>query len=53
MIIKTRQGLADAVIAEVRQQHSYSNPALVVLPIVGGSADYLRWLGEETAPEDE
>jgi periplasmic divalent cation tolerance protein len=53
MIIKTRHSLADAVIAEVKQQHSYSNPALVVLPVIGGSADYLRWLTEETAPEDE
>jgi periplasmic divalent cation tolerance protein len=53
MIIKTRQSLADAVIAEVKRQHSYSNPALVVLPIVGGSADYVRWLGEETTPEDK
>jgi len=53
MIIKTRQGLADAVIAEVKQQHSYTNPALIVLPITGGSADYMRWLVEETAAEIE
>lgn len=53
MIIKTRQSLADAVIAEVKRQHSYTNPALLVLPIIGGSADYVRWLGEETTPEDK
>jgi periplasmic divalent cation tolerance protein len=48
MIIKTRAVLADEVVAEVRQQHSYSNPALVVLPAVGGSADFLAWIAAET-----
>jgi periplasmic divalent cation tolerance protein len=51
MIVKTRESLASRVIEEVRTRHSYTNPALVVLPIIAGSADYLRWLGEETAPD--
>ncbi|MBX9588114.1 MAG: divalent-cation tolerance protein CutA [Hyphomonadaceae bacterium] len=49
MLIKTRADLADAVIAQVRKLHPYTNPALVVLPIAGGSADFLRWIGEQTA----
>jgi periplasmic divalent cation tolerance protein len=49
MIIKTRAGLADTAIAEARKLHPYSNPAFVVLPIAGGSADFLRWIGEQTA----
>lgn len=49
MIIKTRQSLVARLIAEVKARHSNVNPALVVLPIIEGSADYLRWLGEETA----
>ena len=49
MIIKTRAGLADAAIAAVKALHTYANPALIVVPILGGSADYLRWLGEETS----
>jgi periplasmic divalent cation tolerance protein len=49
MIIKTRAGLADTVIAETRKLHPYANPALVVLPIVGGSEDFLRWIAEQTA----
>jgi periplasmic divalent cation tolerance protein len=51
MIIKTRGSLAEKVIDAVKARHSYTNPALVVLPILGGSADYLRWLNDETAPE--
>jgi periplasmic divalent cation tolerance protein len=49
MIIKTRADLAEAVMAETRKLHPYDNPALVVLPIAGGSADFLRWIGEQTA----
>jgi periplasmic divalent cation tolerance protein len=52
MIIKTRESLAARAMAEVRTRHPYTNPALLVLPIVAGSADYLRWLEEETAPGD-
>ena len=48
MIIKTRSGLADTAIAEARKLHPYSNPALVVLPIDGGSDDFLRWIMEQT-----
>lgn len=53
MIIKTRTSLALGVMETVKANHSYANPALVVLPILGGSADYLRWLEEQTAAESE
>jgi periplasmic divalent cation tolerance protein len=49
MIIKTRAGLADTAIAEARKLHPYTNPAFVVLPIEGGSEDFLRWIAEQTA----
>jgi periplasmic divalent cation tolerance protein len=49
MLVKTRAALAETVIAEARKLHPYTNPALVVLPIEGGSADFLRWIGEQTA----
>ena len=49
MIIKTMADLADRVIAEARRQHPYTNPALVVLPVTGGSADFLEWIGQQTS----
>ena len=49
MIIKTRAQIAEAVIAEVRKLHPYDNPALVVIPVTGGSSDFLRWIAEQTA----
>ena len=49
MLIKTRAAMAAQVIAEVRALHSYSNPALLVLPIVEGSPDFLNWIAAQTA----
>jgi periplasmic divalent cation tolerance protein len=49
MIIKTRASLAERVIADVRSRHSYTNPALVVLPTEGGSQDFIGWIMTETA----
>jgi periplasmic divalent cation tolerance protein len=48
MLIKTRQAVAATVIAEVRALHSYSNPAVVALPIVDGSPDFLAWILAQT-----
>ncbi|KAB2917500.1 MAG: divalent-cation tolerance protein CutA [Hyphomicrobiaceae bacterium] len=48
MIIKTRAALADEVLAEARRLHPYTNPALLVLPVTGGSADFMRWIAQQT-----
>lgn len=48
LIAKTRQSLAGRLIAEARSRHPYENPAFVILPIEGGSADYLSWLFDQT-----
>jgi periplasmic divalent cation tolerance protein len=48
MIIKTRASLAEAVRAAVNALHSYTTPAILVLPIEGGEPGYLDWLMRET-----
>ena len=53
VIIKTRGTLAETVIEAVKARHSYTNPALIVLPIIDGSADYLSWLLAETVPKSD
>ncbi|MEZ5853637.1 MAG: divalent-cation tolerance protein CutA [Hyphomicrobiaceae bacterium] len=47
-IIKTPAALAERVIAVVRVSHPYTNPALVVLPVIAGSPAFLEWIGDET-----
>lgn len=49
MIIKTRSGLADQVMAETKRLHPYEVPALLVLPTEGGSAEYCAWIVSEAA----
>jgi len=48
MIIKTRAGLADRVCATVKASHSYTTPAIMVLPVEHVDPGYLGWLMAET-----
>jgi periplasmic divalent cation tolerance protein len=48
MIIKTRASLAEPVRAAVKQMHSYSTPAILVLPVENVDADYHAWIVAET-----
>jgi len=50
LIMKTRRGLFDQVARRVRELHCYEVPEVVAVPIVEGSADYLKWLESETRP---
>ncbi|MFC1909569.1 divalent-cation tolerance protein CutA [Chloroflexota bacterium] len=45
LIIKTRAALLDEVVALISQFHSYDVPEIIALPIIGGSRDYLEWVG--------
>lgn len=47
-ILKTRADLADRLIGYVRVAHPYVNPALVMIPAIGGSPSFLAWIGAET-----
>jgi periplasmic divalent cation tolerance protein len=48
MIIKTRAALAERVGAAVKELHSYTTPAILVLPIVSIDPAYHAWLLAET-----
>jgi periplasmic divalent cation tolerance protein len=48
MIVKTRAVLAEQVRTSVRQMHSYTTPAVLVLPIETTDPDYKKWLLTET-----
>ncbi len=48
MIVKTRATLAGAVEAAVKELHSYTVPAIVVLPVESVEPAYLNWLMTET-----
>jgi len=48
MIVKTRATLAEEVRRAVRAMHSYTTPAVLVLPIEHVDPDYHAWLLAET-----
>ena len=48
MIIKTRAGLADAVRGAVKSMHSYTTPAILVIPLESVDPDYHAWIEAET-----
>ena len=50
MIIKTRASLAEQVRAAVKDMHSYTTPAFLVIPIESVDPDYHAWIVGETAP---
>ncbi len=46
LVIKTTEKRLAKLEKEVKQLHSYKVPEFIALPILGGSKDYLAWLGE-------
>src|SRR5262245_54004383 len=48
MIIKTRAALAEAVRQAVKEMHSYTTPAIVVMPLESVDQAYLGWILTET-----
>jgi periplasmic divalent cation tolerance protein len=52
MIIKTRAGLAEPVRAAVKEMHSYTTPAVLVIPIETVDPDYHAWIVGETRAAD-
>jgi len=48
MIIKTRAALAETVRAAIKEAHSYSTPAILVIPIESVDTAYHAWLLQAT-----
>lgn len=50
LLIKSRLDLQDDLLVEIKNNHPYETPEILVLPIIAGSADYLSWLEKELLP---
>jgi periplasmic divalent cation tolerance protein len=48
MIVKTRASLAEPVRAAVKELHSYTTPAIMVLPVESADLAYHQWIVTET-----
>lgn len=47
LVIKTSAAARDYLMQRVLQVHPYDTPEVIGLPVVAGSAAYLRWLGDQ------
>jgi periplasmic divalent cation tolerance protein len=48
LVIKTRRDLTDRVEGTIKGFSSYECPEVVVVPVISGSDDYLRWIDDAT-----
>lgn len=48
--IKTAADRVDALAEWIEAHHPYDVPEVVILPALGGGADYLSWVAAETRP---
>jgi periplasmic divalent cation tolerance protein len=46
LVMKTSEERVEALKTELLEMHSYDTPEFVVLPIVTGSEEYLKWIEE-------
>ena len=45
LLIKTSADLFDRLETTIKTLHPYETPEIIAVPIVAGSAEYLRWIG--------
>jgi len=48
LLIKTVEKQLPALEAEIKRLHSYDVPEILALPVLWGSADYLKWLRDNS-----
>ena len=47
LIVKTKVSNIENIIKRVKEIHSYENPAILAIPIINGSKEYLDYLDAE------
>ncbi|NPA58396.1 MAG: divalent-cation tolerance protein CutA [Aquificae bacterium] len=48
LVVKTRQELFEKLEKFVKENHPYTVPEIIGMPVVKGSAEYLNWIDETT-----
>jgi periplasmic divalent cation tolerance protein len=53
MLLKTRRSRLDALIARIRELHSYDCPCIVAVPVTAGDPAFLAWIANETGKDSD
>ncbi|MBA9006766.1 MULTISPECIES: divalent-cation tolerance protein CutA [Thermomonospora] len=51
VVFKTTADSFEDLASLITEAHSYDTPEIIATPVVAGSADYLRWVSEQTAEQ--
>lgn len=46
LIMKTRAELYDQIELKIRENHPYSIPEIIAIPIIKGNSHYLKWIDD-------
>ncbi len=50
IIAKTLNCYVEEIVTRVKSIHSYNTPCVLVLPVTGGNAEFIDWIGGQTGP---
>ena len=53
LVIKTAAAQVDALWDLLRERHPADVPEFLIVPVVGGSEDYMRWIARSVGPKSE
>lgn len=53
IIAKTLPSHTEQIVEVIKGMHSYECPAIVTVPITGGSQEYIDWVREQVAPVNQ
>lgn len=49
LVAKSPVSLLEKIVARVKAVHSYTVPEIIAMPVLGGNADYLKWIDESVS----
>ena len=52
LFIKSKTNLFSEISAVIKENHAYEVPEIIQIPITGGLAEYLAWIGDCTLGEE-
>jgi periplasmic divalent cation tolerance protein len=52
LILKTQSSMVDAVVAEIKNLHSYDVPCIVTYPVEKGHPPFIDWVVAETSDKN-
>lgn len=53
LLFKTTTDVVDALWEALRARHPYDVPEFLVIPVIDGNQDYLRWVEQSVGPPSE